>query len=375
MAMDWKVKFFDYPLQFKINEKKYMEIINNTLSRGAFILCEDLMRFEEKLARFVGTKYAVGVSNCTDAILLALSAAGVGPGDEVISVSHTFVATIEVIKILGAKPVLIDITDDHNMNVDLLESAITSKTKAIVPVHLNGHICNGMDKLMNIADKHGIPVIEDAAQSIGGSYRGKGAGAFGLAGCFSFYPAKLLGTFGDAGAVTTDDAEFANKIKLLRNHGKGDGTEIKQWGLNCRMDNLHAAILNYKLTLLSGWLERRRKIAWIYNNELSGMEEIFLPPPPKKEGDHYDVFQNYEIEANNRDELIKHLNKYGIQVMLPWGGKGVHQFKLLGLDVFRLPRTEEFFLKGVMLPIYPELEDNKIRYIAKAIKSFYAEKI
>jgi dTDP-4-amino-4,6-dideoxygalactose transaminase len=368
--MDRKVNFFNYPLQFKINEKKYMEIINETLSKGAFILSEDLINFEEDFARFVGSRYAVGVSNCTDAILLALLASGVGSGDEVISVSHTFVATIEVLEILGAKPVLIDIADDHNMNVELLESAITPKTKAIVPVHLNGRICNQMDKLIDIAKEHNLIVIEDAAQSLGATYKGKDAGTFGLAGCFSFYPAKLLGAFGDAGAVVTDDAELAERIRLLRNHGR-EGTDIKCWGFNCRMDNLHAAILNYKLNLLPQCLERRREIAGMYHDELSVIKKIKLPPPPGEEREHYDVFQNYEIEAENRDALVKYLNKKGIQVMLPWGGKGVHQFKSLGLDFFRLPRTEELFRKALMLPLYPELTNKEVGMVVDEIKSFY----
>lgn len=370
--MEWKVRFFDYPLQFKIQEEKYMEIIKDVLSRGAYILGEDLRRFEENLARFVGCKYAVGVSSCTDALLLSLHAAGIGPGDEVISVSHTFVATIEVINFLGAKPVLVDIADDHNMNVDLVEEAITPRTKAIVPVHLNGRICSNMDKLVNIASKYNLIIIEDAAQSLGATYKGKVAGTFGLAGCFSFYPAKLLGAFGDAGAIVTDDENFAEKLRMLRNHGRGHGTDINLWGLNCRMDNLHAALLDYKLTLLPQWIERRREIASIYHNELSGIKEVKLPPPPEDGGEHYDVFQNYEVEAENRDELIKYLNEKGIQVMQQWGGKGVHQFKALGLDYFSLPRTEELFRKAVMFPMYPQLGDDQIKYVTRVIKDFYS---
>lgn len=368
--MEWKVRFFDYPLQFKIHEKEYMEIIRGTLTRGAYILSEDLKRFEENFAEFVGTKYAVGVSNCTDALLLSLYAAGIHPGDEVITVSHTFVATVEVIKFLRAIPVFVDITDDHNMNIDLVESAITPKTKAIVPVQLNGRICTNMDKLVDIAKKHNLILIEDSAQALGARYKGKCAGTFGLSGNFSFYPAKLLGAFGDAGAVVTNDEEFAEKIRMLRDHGRGKGT-VNLWGLNCRMDNLYAAILNFKLKKLPEWIKRRRESARMYHEGLSDIDGLRLPPPPVEGDTHYDVFQNYEVEAERRDEVVKYLKENGIEAVLQWGGKGVHQFEALGLSHIKLPRTEELFRKALMLPIYPELKDEQVENVVESIREFY----
>ena len=299
-----------------------------------------------------------------------LHAAGVRPGDEVITVSHTFVATVAVVHHLGATPVLIDIAGDHNMDVDLIERAISPRTKAIVPVHLNGRICSGMDRLVDIAKKHGLTIIEDAAQALGAHYKGKKAGSFGLAGCFSFYPAKLLGAFGDGGAVVTDSEEFAEEIKTLRNHGRSKGTDIERWSFNCRMDTLHAAILDYKLAQLPAWLVRRREIAAIYNEKLSDIKGVKLPPPPVDGEDHFDVFQNYEIEAERRDELVRHLNSEGIEVMISWGGKGVHQHEALGLT-FILPRTEELFKKVLMLPMFPELKDSQVEYVAGAVKKFY----
>ncbi len=239
-----RIKYFDYPLQFNAHKKDYLKVIENVLSRGSYILGNDLAEFERHLAQFCQCKFAIGVGSCTEALLLSLYAAGIGPQDEVFSVAHTFVATIEVIKILGAKPILVDIADDHNMNVALVERAITSKTKAIMPVHLNGRICDGMEKLVAIARKHRLIIIEDAAQSLGATYKGKSAGTFGLAGCFSFYPAKLLGAFGDAGAIITDNKLFAEKLKLLRNHGRNAEIEVKLWGLNCIMDNIKADIIN-----------------------------------------------------------------------------------------------------------------------------------
>lgn len=370
MESGLKVRFFDYPLQFKAHEEEYLGIIKDTFSRGAFILGAELERFEEGLAGFTGARFAVGVGNCTDALLLSLHAAGIGPGDEVISVSHTFAATIEVIKFLGARPVLIDIAEDHNMDVNLVEAAVTGKTKAIVPVHLNGAITKGMDRLRDIAERHNLKIIEDAAQSLGATFRGKGAGTFGLAGCFSFYPAKLLGAFGDAGAIITDDAELAKKLKMLRNHGRAEGAYINQWGLNCRMDNIHAAILECKLKKLPLWIKRRRQIAGLYHAGLSGIDGLKLPAHPDKDRDYFDVFQNYEVEAHDRDNLIGHLREKGIQTSLPWGGHAVHQFKGLGLS-FSLKRTEGLFKNALMLPLYPELNDEQINHVIESIQGFY----
>ncbi len=370
--MSYKVKFFDYPLQYKLHEKEYLQIIGDVLSRGQYILGEDLDRFETDLASFVGARFAIGVNSATEGLLLSLFAAGVGPGDEVVSVSHTFVATIEVVRFLGAIPVLVDIADDHNMDVSLVEDAITEKTKVIIPVQLNGRVCSNMDRLVELADRLGIIIIEDSAQAVGAKFKGKGAGTFGLAGCYSFYPAKILGAFGDAGAIVTNDENFAKRLKMIRNHGR-EGAEVMCWGMNSRLDNVHAAILDYKLKFLPQWIEKRREIASLYNSLLSSVEEIKLPPPPE-EGDHFDVFQNYEIEAEDRDVLMEFLKKEkGIEVAIQWGGKGVHQFKALGLSV-TLPRTEEFFKKALLLPLYPELTDEEIEYVASSVKDFYVRR-
>ena len=366
-----KVPYFDYPLIFKSHEREHMDIIHSTLSRGAYIMGEDIERFEENLARFTGSRFAVGMGNCTDALLLALHAAGVGPGDEVVSVSHTFVATIEVIKFLGATPVFIDIAEDHNMDVDKLQAALTPRTKAIVPVQLNGRICTAMERLVDIAKGRGITVIEDAAQSLGATLNGRGGGTFGLAGCFSFYPAKLLGAFGDAGAAITDNEGFARALRRLRDHGRENTkTNVAGWGLNSRLDNLHAALLDFKLGLLPAALGERRAIARRYHDGLSNIEALRLPPPPV-DGDRYDVFQNYEVEATRRDDLAAHLGRAGIGAIMPWGGKGVHQIEALDMGGANLPRTEKFFAQAIMLPIYPGLKDEQVEYIINSIRDFY----
>ncbi len=368
--MEYRVKFFDYQAQFKADEEEYMRIIRKTFSKGSFILGEELEEFESNFARFLGARHAIGVGNCTAGLLLALYATGTAPGDEVITVSHTFVATVEVIKLLGAHPVLVDIADDHNMEVDLVESAVTSRTRAIVPVHLNGRVCEKMGKLIELAKAKGLAVIEDAAQAIGASYGGKKAGTWGRAGCFSFYPAKLLGAFGDAGAIVTDDRDLAERLYRMRNHGRG-GSGVELWGFNSRMDSVHAAILNYKLKKIEGWIARRREIAGMYHQGISDIGELRLPPPPQTGGERYDVFQNYEMEAEGRDELVKYLSEKGVEVALPWGGRAVHQFPALKLGDLHLPRTEELMQKAIMLPLYPELEDEQVEYVITAVREFY----
>ena len=369
--MSWKVKYIDYPTQYRKLRDEVLRLIDETLASGDVMLRHQLREFETHFAEFVGTCYAVGVGNCTDALRLSLYAAGVGPGDEVITVSHTMVATVAAIYHTGATPVLVDIGDDHNMDPDAVETAITPRTKAIIPVHLNGRVCD-MERLMAIAEQHGLIIIEDAAQALGASFKGTRAGAFGLAGCFSFYPAKLLGAYGDGGAVVTNSEEMAQKIRLLRNHGRTADGDVAFWSFNSRLDNLQAGILDLKLKHVSGWIKRRREIASLYHEHLCGIKQLRLPPPPASDGPYFDVFQNYEIEGDDRDQLRAYLHEQGIETMTPWGGKGVHQFKALGLSHFRLPRTELMFQRALMLPMHCELTDEQVLYVAQCIRRFYA---
>jgi dTDP-4-amino-4,6-dideoxygalactose transaminase len=368
--MDWKVRYIDYGQQYQKIRSEVLATIDTVLSQGDLMLRQQLRDFEANLAAFVGTRYAVGTSNCTDALHLVLRAAGIGPGAEVITVSHTFVATAAAIHHAGATPVLVDIADDHNMNVDLLQSAITPYTRAIIPVHLNGRLCD-MQRLMMIAEKHGLLVVEDAAQALGGSLDGVKGGNWGLAGCFSFYPAKLLGAYGDAGAVVTNDGQIAEKVRSLRDHGRMPNGDLAGWSFNCRLDNLHAAILDLKLKQVPVWIERRRAIAALYHKHLSSLPQLYLPPPPAPYGTYHDVFQNYEIEAEDRDSLRSYLQECGIETMLPWGGRGVHQFAALGLSHYRLPRTERLFERALMLPMHCELTDDQILYTAETVRRFY----
>ena len=367
--MNWKVRYIDYPEQFRKQEDVIMETIRTVLSKGDLMLRQQLRDFEANLAAFVGTRFAVGTSNCTDAMHLTLRAAGIGPGDEVITVSHTFVATAAAIHHAGATPVLVDIGDDHNMSVELIEQAITSRTRAIMPVHLNGRVCD-MDRVLSIAEEHDLLVVEDSAQALGGEFKGRRGGNFGLAGCFSFYPAKLLGAFGDAGGMTTNSEEIADKVRSLRDHGRTPSGDVSGWSFNCRLDNLQAAVLDLKLKHLPEAISRRREIAALYHEGLADVETLKLPPPPTTDGPHFDIFQNFEIEVTKRDELVSFLKDNGVEILIPWGGKGLHQFGSLGLDHFDLPRTEELFREALMLPIHSELEDDQIRYVCELIRSF-----
>jgi dTDP-4-amino-4,6-dideoxygalactose transaminase len=353
-------------------EAETMAVIRDVLARGDLMLRQQLRDFEEHLAAFVGTKYCVGTSNCTDALHLAYRAAGIGPGDEVITVSHTFVATAAAVVHAGATPVFVDIGDDHQMDVDMVEAAITPRTKAIVPVHLNGRLVD-MPRLLAIAERHGLPIIEDSAQALGGSVQGRRGGSWGLAGAFSFYPAKLLGAPGDAGALTTDSPEMYEKVRQLRDHGRMADGGLSGWSFNCRLDNLHAAILDLRLAKVPEWIARRRAVAAIYQEELAGVPQLLLPPPPA-DGAWFDVFQNYEIEAERRDALVARLKERGVEILLPWGGRAIHQFPRLGLGHYagRLPRTERCFERVLMLPMHCELEDSQVRYVAEVIRDFYA---
>jgi len=368
--MSRSVAYVNYPLQFARMEGEILETIRETLAGGDLILRRQTESFEANLAAFCGTRYAVGLSNCTDALHLALRAAGVGAGDEVITSSHTFVATVAAIVHAGAKPVLVEVGADHNIDPDAIADAITPRTRAIIPVSLNGRCCD-LPRIKSLADRHGLILIEDSAQALGASIGGKKAGSWGLAGCFSFYPAKLLGAFGDAGALVTDDAELAERVRLLRNHGRTPDGRIALWSYNCRIDNLQAALLDLKLRHLPTWLERRRSIAAIYHGQLASLPMLVLPPPQDGRGDRYDVYQNYEIEASDRDALARHLKASGVDTLLPWGGKAVHEFTDLGLGGFRLPRTERVMRSSLMLPMFPELEDDEILHVSRAIRAFY----
>ena len=370
--MTYKVPFVDYPAQYRSMESELDAAIKEILSGGDFILREQLRRFENNIASFLGVKYAIGLNSGTDALHLSLLAAGAGPGDEVITVAHTFLATVGAIVNCGAKPVLMDVGEDYNMNVDQVENVISPQTRAIIPVHLNGRLCD-MGKLMGIAHKHNLLVIEDAAQALGASFEGKKAGSFGLTSCFSFYPAKMLGTAGDGGLVATNDEAIAARIRALRDNGRVMGQdEVVCYGFNSRLDNLHAAILDVKLNYLPQWIGRRREIAALYNSGLVDLPQVKLPPPPQNEGKFLDVYQNYVIRSPQRDRLAAHLRECGVEILISWPIPMHHQ-KALGLGHFSLSETEKISREVISLPLYPELSDDKVEYVIESIHSFYVD--
>lgn len=256
------------------------------------------------------------------------------------------------------------------MDVEQLEPAISLRTRAIIPVHLNGRCCD-MARLMGIAQKHDLSVIEDAAQALGAEFDGQEAGSIGLIGCFSFYPAKILGTAGDGGLVATNDEEIASKIRALRDNGRVVGTdEVACYGINSRLDNLHAAILSVKFQYLPQWIERRREIAALYNDGLSDVRQIKPPPPPQAEDRYFDIFQNYVIRSPKRDELADYLEKNGVETLISWPIPMHHQ-KTLGLSHFKLPETEAISREVLSLPLYPELSNEQVQYVIEAISNFF----
>lgn len=365
------IPFFNYQKVAPTEGTGLMDVIRDVLNRGAFILQKDLQEFETRLAAYLNVKHAIGMSNCTDGLILALRAAGLGPGDEIIFPSHTFVATASAIHFVGACPVPVECGPDHLMDPVSAERAITPRTRAIMPVQLNGRVCD-MDPILQIAKSRRLLIIEDSAQALGAKYKGKCAGTFGLAAAFSFYPAKTLGCFGDGGAVVTDDEKMAREIRLLRDHGRDEKGDLVSWGLNCRLDNLQAAILNFKLRTYDDVIRRRREIARIYHERLKAITELVLPPPPDSDPDRFDIYQNYEIEAVNRDSLRTHLSQAGIGTILQWGGAAVHQSHALGFNI-RLPFTERVTGRSMLLPMNPMLSDDDVFYICDKISAFHAQ--
>ncbi len=364
-----QVPFFNYKIFNEQYGQAMLSTVSDVLERGAFIMQSDLFDFEKNIADYLGVKHAIGVANCTDGLEMALVAAGVKPGDEVILPSHTFIATAAAVKMVGGTPVLVECGPDHMIDPASIEKAITPKTKVIMPVQLNGRTCD-MDKVMAIANKHHLAVVEDAAQALGSMFKGKKAGAFGLAAAFSFYPAKILGSLGDGGIVVTNDDEVARTVRMLRDHGRNEEGEIQIWGRNSRLDNIQAAILNCVFKDYERIVTRRREMAALYTSLLSSCKQVKLPPAPDSDSNHFDVYQNYEIEADKRDELKDFLKAHGIGTLVQWSGKMVHQHEALGFDV-DLPFTEALSKKYIMLPMNMSLTNEDIKYVADKIIEFY----
>jgi len=367
--MAYRVPFVDPKKHYARLKAEIDAAIVDCLSRGDLVLRQQLRDFEENLAAYLGLKYAVGVNSGYHALHFSLLAAGVGPGDEVITSAHTFVATVSAIVHCGAKPVLVDVRDDYNLDPECFEVAISSRTKAVIPVHLNGRACE-MSAISSVAERHGITMIEDAAQALGAEFKGVKAGAFGLTGCFSFYPFKILGGVGDGGAIVTNDPEVARVVRLLRYNGEDRETgEYHYHGYTALLDNVQAAVLDVKLRHLSEWIEHRRLIARRYREGLSALPGLTLPH--FSEDCRLDVFQNYVVRTKNRDELRDHLRLRGVETLIHWP-KPMWHHKDLGLPDVRLPETERICHEVVSLPMSAETTAEHVTITVEAISEFFS---
>jgi dTDP-4-amino-4,6-dideoxygalactose transaminase len=362
------VPFLDLKSQYLSIKNEIHEALDGVLEKTAFAGGPFVAQFEKEFAAFCGTGQAVGVGNGTDALWMALLALGVGPGDEVITVPDTFIATAEAISYCGATPVFVDVDEkSYNMDPNLLEAAITPKTKAVIPVHLFGQMSD-MDPIMEIARKHNLFVLEDASQAHGARYKGKPAGSIGDAGCFSFYPGKNLGAYGEAGAVVTNDTALADRMRMYRDHGSPKKYYHKVLGWNARMDGFQGAVLSVKLKYLPQWNESRRKNAAIYNQLFAGFGSV-VTPIEMDYGKH--VYHVYALRVKNRDGLISALAEKGI-------GTNIHYpvpvhlqdaYSFLGLKKGSFPVAERCASEFVSLPMFAELTGEQIQYVADAVKT------
>ncbi|MBI4640704.1 MAG: DegT/DnrJ/EryC1/StrS family aminotransferase [Candidatus Tectomicrobia bacterium] len=362
------VPFGDLKRHYERIKAEVDAAIADVLNRGWFILGEKVKEFEEAFSRYCGAEYGIGVGSGTEALHLALIACGIGPGDEVITVSNTCIPTISAISFAGATPRFVDIDPlTYTMDPSQIESQITERTKAILPVHLYGQ-CADMDPILDVARRYRLSVIEDCAQAHGAEYKGKKAGTLGDAGCFSFYPTKNLGAFGDAGMVVTDRPEIAEKVGLIRNYGERQRYYHSIKGYNSRLDEIQAAILLAKLPYLNGWNQRRRDIAQAYQEELR--DTGILYPVEAPERTH--IYHLYVIRVDDRDRFQKQLREDGIGTMIHYPVPVHFQEAYLFLNVPQgaLPLTEKIAQEIVSVPIYPELDDEEVEHVLKGIKKY-----
>lgn len=364
-----KIPYVNLDKQYFFEKKKLNEIFNQVLASGEYIGGKFVNEFEISMARYCDTKYCVSLNSGTDALTLALYSLGVRRGDEVITTPNSFIASTAVIVHLGARPVFVDVLDDQNINPDLIVSKITKKTKAIMPVHLTGRICQ-MDKILKISKKYNLKVIEDAAQAIGSLYQSKKAGSFGDVGCFSAHPLKNLNAIGDAGYLTTNSKRIYDQVQNLKAHGMLTRNLVKNFGYVSRMDNLQAAILNYRLKNLNHIIKVRRKNAKMYQ-DLINCNSVFIPKENKNEFNSYHTFV---IQALNRDGLREFLKKNGINTSIHYPIP-IHlqpASKILGYKKGDFPKTEKQAKTILTLPVNQFLTSKEIRFISKKINQFFS---
>jgi dTDP-4-amino-4,6-dideoxygalactose transaminase len=366
--MEYRVRFVNPGKGYQLIKEELDAAYFDVMSHGDLIDRHHLQQFEENLAQFVGVKYAVGLNSGYDALHMSLRAAGIGPGDEVIVPAHTFVATTSAVVNVGATPVLVDVGKDFNIDCNLVEEAISEHTRGIIPVHLSGWMAD-MPQIMEIAEQHDMVVVEDACQSLGASINSKRAGAWGLTGCWSFYPFKILGGYGDGGAITTNDEEVARFARRMRFNGEDRDTgEYHGHGFTCLLDNLQAAFLDVKLRHLPAWIERRQQIAERYRQALGDIDELLLPHYDRPGSDH--VYQNYTVRSGRENDFSAHLQANGVEVLTQFR-KPYYRHAALQLEDWGFPETEALSREVCSLPMNVELEDDEIDYVIRTARSFY----
>jgi aminotransferase EvaB len=366
--MSMTVKYLDLPRQFQ--DEELFGLIRSQFERCQFVMGPEVEEFEAKFAVLCGVPHALGLNSGTDAIFLALKALNIGPGDEVITVPNSFVATAGAIAAAGAKPVFVDVAADYNMDVTLIESAITPHTKALLPVHLTGNPAD-MKSIMEIAKKHGLFVIEDAAQAVTAAIDGKRVGSFGDAGAFSLHPLKNLNVSGDGGALTTGSADLRERVRMLRNHGLKNRDEIGFFGYNSRLDTIQAIVANHVMKNVDAVTTARQKNAAIYDREFAGMEDRVVLPP--RRANVKQVFHTYIIRAKNRPALIEHLAARGIETKIHYPVPIHLQVPCLELG-YRpgdFPECERQSGEILSLPVHQHLSEEQVRYVADTVRSFY----
>jgi dTDP-4-amino-4,6-dideoxygalactose transaminase len=365
-----KVVSLDLKRQYESIRAEIDRAVLDVVASQSFILGPFVESFEQDITKFCSVKHAIGVSSGTDAILLALMACGIKDGDEVITTPFTFFATAGSIARLGAVPVFVDIDPStYNIDVNKISIAVNKKTKAILPVHLYGQ-CADMDVILEIANTNGLKVIEDAAQAIGATYKGKNAGTIGNTGCFSFYPSKNLGGYGDGGLITTNDDKLAEFIKLLRVHGAKPKYYHSYVGINARLDAIQAAVLSVKLKYLSEWSESRRMIASYYNKYLKNLP-VKLPDAASY---NTHIFHQYVIATPHRDKLMEYLKQQGIETVIyyPLPLHLQKCFEYLGYKKGALSESERAAQETLALPIFPEITRKEQDYVIEYIKKFFS---
>lgn len=366
MIKDVRIKYVNLPLQHQSIQSELLQAVEKVLKTGDFIQGEEVRLFENRFAEYCGCKYAVGVANGTDALILTMKALGIKTGDEVITVPNSFLATASSIALVRAHPVFVDVRDDLNINPDMIEEAITPRTKAIIPVHLTGRPVD-MKPILEIAEKNGIWVIEDAAQAVGAKYHEQRVGSFGIAGCFSLHPLKNLNACGDGGMITTDDDGLYEKLLKFRNHGLKSRDECEFWGYNSRLDTIQAAMLNVKLNYLAKWTEDRRRNAAFYQERLGGIIQVPIDKPFE-----WAVYHTFVIQCELRDELQRCLLDKGIETKIHYPIP-IHlqeAARYLGYKSGDFPVAERQAREILSLPVYPELTEEQKEILVTEIRRF-----